>query len=133
MADFEAASPCTIADDDVEIEADLTKSFLELEIMVAKRCNEMSGIEFMDIPRLKKYGVLFVKGFVEKSYINSHNAKSIENGLAEGLIEGDMIVRVNMVSGPPYGETGAHQLQVAIISDGDILLVVHRRSDRHEA
>ena len=79
---------------------------MALEIALYKRPNEPSGIEFLDVDRLRINGVLFVKGFVDNSFIAAHNTACYEKGVAEGLIEGDMIIQVNMTSGPPYGIQG---------------------------
>jgi hypothetical protein len=128
-----AAESMEDQDSDIEIEQDPRKSYLALEIVLYKRANEPSGIEFLDIPRLKKYGVLHVKGFVDKSFILVHNTACYENGTADGLIEGDMIVQVNMTSGPPFGAQGGDLLAIRLIADAACQLVIHRRTDRHSA
>jgi hypothetical protein len=111
----EEEAPCTETvvtesmhdeDSDIEIEQNAKSSYVALEIVLYKRANEPSGIEFLDVDRLRRFGVLHVKAFVDKSFILIHNTSCYENGVAEGLIEGDMIIQVNMTSGPPYGAQG---------------------------
>ena len=128
-----AAESMEDQDSDIEIEQDAKKSYLALEIVLYKRANEPSGIEFLDVPRLRKFGALHVKAFVDKSFILIHNTACYENGMAEGLIEGDMIIQVNMTSGPPFGAQGGDMLAIRLIADAQCQLVIHRRTDRHSA
>ena len=75
------AAPCTEDTEGVDTELmqrDLRKSYMTLEILLHKRSNEPSGIEFLNIDRLKRFGNLHIKGFVEKSSVLTHNSLCYE-------------------------------------------------------